>query len=318
MENRHPDGRSDMKPQPRSVAFGIALAAPLRVAVILAALIVAAGCGGSTSPNAAPFSQTSITATPTTAATSKPTVAPSAKPELTVVVVGDSIPFNSRDDCPGCTGFVDRYADDLRAATGKTVGVRNLSQHNGLKVQNLLYELRDGTERADAVSQADVIIVGIAHNDIPWNRDDDACDGPDNDNPDLSKYTAACIATEVKQYTPRYEAVFERIAALRAGKPTVLRAINRYNDWNGWPGHPLSPEGVAATAAVVVAWSEMICGAAEANGFACADISTAFNGKDGTKPSGLLLAGDYTHPSDKGNEVIAEVLAELGFKPLVP
>ena len=29
-----------------------------------------------------------------------------------------------------------------------------------------------------------------------------------------------------------------------------------------------------------------------------------------------LLADDYTHPSDKGNEVIARVLADLGYAPL--
>ena len=114
--------------------------------------------------------------------------------------------------------------------------------------------------------------------------------------------------------------MFERIAALRAGKPTILRAINRYNDWIGWPGHPeaAEPAGVAATAAVVAAWNEMICGAAEANGFSCADISTAFNGKDGTQPSGELLAADYIHPSDLGNEMIAAILASHGFEPLVP
>lgn len=237
-----------------------------------------------------------------------------------VVAVGDSIPFNKSEDCPGCRGFVDRYADDLRTATGKTVSVRNLSQHNGLQVQGLLDELGEGASRAKELAEADAIIVGIAHNDIPWNVNDDACDGDNGDDIDWSKYTATCFATEVKRYTPKYEAVFQRIAALRAGKPTILRAINRYNDWSGWPGHPeaAKADGVAASAAVIAAWNKMICGAAEASGFICADISTAFNGKDGTKPSGNLLAADYTHPSDKGNEVIADVLAGLGFKPIAP
>jgi len=67
---------------------------------------------------------------------------------------------------------------------------------------------------------------------------------------------------------------------------------------------------------VVAAWNEMICGGAEAHGFVCADISVKFNGEDGTEPAGDLLAADYTHPSDKGNEVIAQVLIDLGFAPL--
>jgi lysophospholipase L1-like esterase len=62
----------------------------------------------------------------------------------------------------------------------------------------------------------------------------------------------------------------------------------------------------------------MICGAAEAHGFLCADISTEFNGEDGREPSGDLLASDYTHPSQAGNDLIAEVLIELGFAPLAP
>jgi hypothetical protein len=43
----------------------------------------------------------------------------------------------------------------------------------------------------------------------------------------------------------------------------------------------------------------MICKSAKANGFGCADLSKAFNGPDGMKPSADLLADDYTHPSDK-------------------
>ena len=60
----------------------------------------------------------------------------------------------------------------------------------------------------------------------------------------------------------------------------------------------------------------MICDSAKANKFACADIYHAFNGPTGEKPSGDLLADDYTHPSQKGNDEIARVLVDLGFAPL--
>ena len=43
----------------------------------------------------------------------------------------------------------------------------------------------------------------------------------------------------------------------------------------------------------------MLCRSAEEHGFGCADIYHAFNGTDGTKPSGDLLSADYTHPSDR-------------------
>ncbi len=235
------------------------------------------------------------------------------------MAVGDSIPFNSPDDCPGCVGFVDRYAAAVREATGHEVNVTNLSKHNGLQVDGLLSDLETDPLRKSALSDADIIIVGIAHNDVPWGRDDDPCDGPNGDNPDWSKYTKACIADAAAIFKPKYESVFHQIAAMRGSKPTILRAINRYNDWIGWPGGPpLSPAGITATKLVVDAWSDTICGAAEANGFVCADIYTAFNGADGLKASGDLVAQDYTHPSDKGNGVIADTLIKLGFAPLAP
>ena len=58
---------------------------------------------------------------------------------------------------------------------------------------------------------------------------------------------------------------------------------------------------------MIDAWNEMICAAAEKSGFVCTDISTAFNGEDGRKPSGALLAGDYTHPSQRGNDLIGHL-----------
>jgi hypothetical protein len=60
----------------------------------------------------------------------------------------------------------------------------------------------------------------------------------------------------------------------------------------------------------------MICERAKAHGFGCADLSRAFNGPDGLRPSGELLAADYTHPSDQGNQVITRVLADPGYSPL--
>ena len=79
------------------------------------------------------------------------------------------------------------------------------------------------------------------------------------------------------------------------------------------PPVQLGAEGLDVSARIIAAWNAMICGAAEANGFLCADISTRFNDPDGMKESGDLLGEDYTHPSDQGHEAIAQVLVDLGF-----
>jgi len=82
------------------------------------------------------------------------------------------------------------------------------------------------------------------------------------------------------------------------------------------PDRQLTPAQERLTAVFVGTWNTTLCTSAKAHGFSCADIATAFNGPDGLRPSGDLLAVDYTHPSDKGNEVIARVLADLGYAPL--
>ncbi len=60
---------------------------------------------------------------------------------LHLVAIGDSIPYNSPQDCPGCTGFADRYANAAEKATRQPVAVDNLSQHNNLTLPGLLREL---------------------------------------------------------------------------------------------------------------------------------------------------------------------------------
>jgi lysophospholipase L1-like esterase len=234
---------------------------------------------------------------------------------LQLVAIGDSIPYNSPDDCPGCTGFVDSYADAVAAATGQPVKVSNLSEHTGLTLPGLLDSLDD---LSPALEAADVIVVGIAHNSAEL-ASDEPCDTPlgEGDLPVWTAITQECADRSAEEYRPQYETLFAHIAALRDGQPTVLRTINRYNDWIGWADGNLGPEEERKTAMVFAAWNAMLCDAAERNGVTCADISSAFNGPDGLTPSGDLLADDYTHPSELGNAAITDVLTELGFAPLV-
>jgi lysophospholipase L1-like esterase len=231
------------------------------------------------------------------------------------VVVGDSIAVNSADDCPGCTGFVVRYAQQIEQDTGHPVKVTNLAQHNGLQIDGLLDEMLTDKNRRDALAGADIVVVGIAHNDAPWGSNTDLCDGPSAEL-DWSKFTPRCLAASTAALQPKLETILATIVDLRAGKPTILRTLNRYNDWIGDAG--ISATANKTSRDVVRAYNSMQCKAATAHGFTCADLSLAFNGKDGLKPSGDLLAKDFTHPSDKGNEVIASVLADLGYAPLAP
>jgi lysophospholipase L1-like esterase len=232
---------------------------------------------------------------------------------LQLVAIGDSIPNNSPQDCPGCIGFVDQYAKAVQTATGRPVQVANLSQHTGLTLPGLLDEL--GQFR-DQLTVADVIVVGIAHNSNELNADRPCGKPLKHDLPDWSAMDRQCAVRSTQRFRPLYDRLYAQVAAWRQGMPTILRTINRYNDFVGFKDIHLTPAQERLTADFVVPWSTMICKSAKAHGFGCADLSKAFNGPDGLRPSGEFLADDYTHPSDKGNEAIARVLADLGYAPL--
>jgi CubicO group peptidase (beta-lactamase class C family) len=239
-----------------------------------------------------------------------------------LVAVGDWLADTSPDNCHGCTGFVDRYAAAITQATGHPVEVQNLSQNLVLKTDALLEKLKTDVKRREALANADIIIVSVANFDNPVSGDDDPCHAFSGETIDWTKVTPTCTAAAAENFRPKLESVFAEIVALRAGKPTIFRTINGYNDWLGTidlaTGLEVPPEATNPLRDLFDAWSAMICKAAEANGFGCADTYHAFNGPDGLKPTGDLNTSKMnSHPSDKGNEVIAQVLADLGYAPLV-
>ena len=264
------------------------------------ATVVATGCSApSESPASAP--STAITA---------------ATAPLSLVVIGDSIPYNSQEDCPGCTGFATQYADALAKSAGREVATKNRSEHTGLTLPGLMKDL---PELRGELTAADAIIVGIAHNSFPL-ADEEPCgssvDPATGSITDWSTVDAGCGADATATYRPMYDELFSTIAGWRAGKPTILLTVNRYNDWIGFEQANLSAEQEGQTVVLHDMWNTMLCDSAEANGFDCADIYHAFNGTNGTEPSGDLLAADYTHPSQLGNDEISRLLTERGFAPL--
>jgi len=272
--------------------------------VSAAALAVAcAGCSGSNSSTAAAPEPGSATSA-------------SAEPTLNLVAIGDSIPYNASFDCPGCVGFVAQYAEALGEATGEEVLTTNLSDHTGLDLPTLMTELPGFKTE---LSVADAIIVGIAHNTIALNADrpcGTSFDEATSTFTDWSKITRACSDRSVARWGPVYDRLYSTMARWRSGKPTVLLTIDKYNDWVGWKPAHLTAEQAGKTVMFHDAWNKMLCHSAAAHGFTCVDIYHAFNGPHGDQPLGKLVVADYTHPSQKGNDVIAKALVAQGFAPL--
>jgi lysophospholipase L1-like esterase len=303
-----------------------------RRALVLVAGIFVAACSSGAAGSTPPVGTAPASGAPT-AVPASPSVAPSAAAvdPWIVVALGDSIPFNLDADCPGCRGFVNQYQLDLQKASGHPVTPRNLSKHTGLRLQGLLDHLAIPSTQA-SVAEGDAIIVGIGFNDVPFNVDDDPCDGAASWDTRAQAIaaakliTTACMKTWTDTMRPKFEDMYSQIAALRAGKPTILLTIDRYNDNPGWcenracawGGTTTPKEVVAATRLAVDAWDKMMCEAATKNGFTCVDIYHSFNGADGLQPAGDLLAADYTHPSQAGNDRIAQLLAAQGYVPLWP
>ena len=57
-------------------------------------------------------------------------------------------------------------------------------------------------------------------------------------------------------------------------------------------GGDVPPKAVEVSIAYDDAWNAMVCETADANGFVCGDVGSAFNGADGRTASGDLMAPD--------------------------
>ena len=83
-----------------------------------------------------------------------------------LVVIGDSVPYNAPEDCPGCTGFVDGYAKVIETHTGLQVDVANHSRHDGAGTADIEEQLASG-ELTELLGSADIVLISMGLNDRP-------------------------------------------------------------------------------------------------------------------------------------------------------
>jgi lysophospholipase L1-like esterase len=274
---------------------------PIRSAALTALAIVLAttSCAGSSESGGAGASPTS---------TPKPTV---------ILVIGDSIPFNSPADCPGCTGFADSFAKALTTENKGEVTVRNKSRHDGAKTQDIAKQLAEDKNLIADLGTADIVLLSFGFNDQPPY----AAGGPPCQNVNESDDDGAFVSGLADTTTVCMDSRTEALRALSATILTRVRelapkssvgVLNSYNSWIGWEAAGKYPDKVGAVAEksayALDSWSTSLCKEAASINAACIDIYHAFNGLDGRSPAGSLLAGDYTHPSQAGNDAITKVL----------
>jgi acyl-CoA thioesterase-1 len=232
----------------------------------------------------------------------------------TLVALGDSLAQARPEECAGCIGYPALYGRAVHSATGMRVIVINRATPSIDSAQLLAQVRGDRSLRAE-LAKADIITVTIGHNDAPWVSDDDPCDSSQShDHANWSKYTPACVATTAQRLRSNLGQVLGELAKLRAGKRTMFRVTNFYDDNMKDP--LADPGGDAASKYVVDTYSTVICTVARAHQAACADIYHAFNGARGTRFDGPYVAADHVHPSAAGQQLIAQVLRSLGYAPL--
>lgn len=242
---------------------------------------------------------------------------PSSAAEPSVVALGDSIPLNEASTCPGCDGFIDTYAEAVGAR------VDNLAVH-GRRVQGVADQLAAG-EAADALADADLVIVSFGANDYPpYRGTQQPCRVADTPTFEaavaaLAATTTACVGRVVRStLRTAYDALAE---VLDEAPDARLAVLAPYDFWVGWP----EVEGVPDRAMIADAqrtmtyavrvWRDALCAVVADLHGTCIDLYTAFNGPDGDRPAGDLLSSDHTHPSQEGNDLIRDLLLEANLLP---
>lgn len=240
---------------------------------------------------------------------------------LSLVVIGDSIP--RADFCTACErGFVDELADRMEAELGVRVSVTNKSRNDGATLNKIANQVEVSTKIQQELAGADVVLVSDGFNDgPPWTPSLPCGTGGSDFTPRalldaILTYTPECLDEAVAIRIDDYQRLFDSMSAHVSADALVI-VLNVYDAWTGWP--EFSDVGTDAELAQMSAsinyfltqWNSAECELADQHGFVCADLHGAFNGANGSEPAGDLLEADYTHPSAKGNGVIADVVLDV-------
>ncbi len=126
-----------------------------------------------------------------------------------------------------------------------------------------------------------------------------------------------CDPKNFEGYTAHLKGIWAKVIELRAGQPTILRAIDVASPFvKNWKRSQTFD-------ACTVCWqgiSDSVRQAAEAYHIPFVSRYDAFNGPkhDQDPAENGYIGGDGIHPSNKADQITSEMLARLGYEPTLP
>lgn len=270
----------------------------LEIAAILvtAIAILLGACGTSPSAVATATGIPALSLTPALQLNPIPTATETMK-ELDLVILSDS----------SLLGVGKYYAAYIEEDLNATVNLHDEWQ-GSLSAKTLLKQLQKEERLRRILRDSEVVVyfgnpVGSATGD--W-----SCVPRAN-------YVKDCSPETFSEYQATLEAIVEEILALRDGAPTIIRATDFYVPvLTQWREAGLEVECTRCIENMVAAVHE----AAAAQNIPVARVYDALNGPNhDVDPRDMgYIGADGIHTSDLGQQVIASLLRELGYEPVVP
>lgn len=216
-------------------------------------------------------------------------------------------------------GVPDKFAANIERDTGKEVIVHSWAQGGlpALRVLDDLYAETLPRNLREDIAEAEVIIFianphgdpekgGINIGGIETCMNTLSCQEPEN-----------CTSEFYEPYVENLKTIYAGIFSLRAGQPTIIRAVDLYN--------PIISEHQECGTETVCTrcwetFNATLLQAADEYGVPLVSVYELFNGPDhdqDPREKGYI-GHDGEHTNETGQQAIADRLSQAGYEPLIP
>ena len=220
-------------------------------------------------------------------------------------------------------GVAEKYAETIKRDTGKSVHVKDyaigalpaIEVLEAIQADSGTVNLRERLQslRSD-VAEAEVVVLHVNELGEPSKGGvqggiGDCIDYQSGDPPD------SCTIDMYQPYTDNLKSIYKEIFSLRNGQPTIIRATDLWN--------PIISEHRKRNmeTACTRCWeirNAAVSNAADTFNIPFVSLYDEFNGRDHNEDPREkgYIGEDGMHASEKGRQVIADLLSEVGYDPV--